>query len=54
MTVVAAAFGQGAFSFKINEVVVTNTHGLIDEYGERSGWRLPTLRGEPTTSVVVI
>ena len=38
LTVVAAAFGQGAFSFKINEVVVTNTHGLIDEYGERSGW----------------
>ena len=38
MTAVVAAFGQGAFSFKINEVVVSNTDGLIDEYGERTGW----------------
>ena len=38
LTAVVAAFGQGAFSFKINEVVVSNTDGLIDEYGERTGW----------------
>ena len=38
MVAVATAFGQGAFSFKINEVVVSNTNGLVDEYGERSGW----------------
>lgn len=31
-------FGQGAFSFKINEVVTSNTAGLVDEYRERSGW----------------
>lgn len=35
---VAAVFGQGAFSFKFNEVVVSNTRGLVDEYGERSAW----------------
>lgn len=35
---VLVAFGQGAYSFKINEVVVANTQGLIDEYGERSAW----------------
>ena len=38
LAVVAAAFGQGARSFKISEVVVSNTNGLIDEYGGRSGW----------------
>lgn len=38
LAAVATAFGQGAFSFKINEVVVSNTNGLVDEYGERSGW----------------
>ena len=38
LVAVVAAFGQGARSFKISEVVVTNTDGLIDEYGERSGW----------------
>lgn len=38
LTAVCFAFGQGAFSFKINEVVVSNTNGLVDEYGERSGW----------------
>ncbi len=32
------AMGQGAYSFKINEVVVSNTNGLVDEYGERSAW----------------
>lgn len=32
------AFGQGAFSFKINEVVTSNAAGLVDEYGDRSGW----------------
>ena len=54
LTAVVAAFGQGAFSFKINEVVVSNTDGLIDEYGERTdGLRLPILHGEPTISVVV-
>lgn len=35
---VVGAFGQGAHSFKINEVVVLNTDGLIDEYGERTAW----------------
>lgn len=34
----AAACGQGAFSFKINEVVVSNTGGLVNEYGEHTGW----------------
>ena len=38
LAAVATAFGQGAFSFKINEVQVSNTNGLVDEYGERSGW----------------
>jgi Na+-transporting methylmalonyl-CoA/oxaloacetate decarboxylase gamma subunit len=32
------AYAQGARSFKFNEVVVSNTDGLIDEYGARSGW----------------
>ena len=35
---VAMSFAQGAYSFKLNEVVVSNTNGLVDEYGERSGW----------------
>lgn len=35
---VAVASAQGAHSFKINEVVVENPAGLVDEYGERSGW----------------
>lgn len=35
---VSWAFAQGARSFKINEVVISNTSGLIDEYGERSAW----------------
>lgn len=35
---VLVAFGQGAYSFKINEVVVINQSGLVDEYGERSAW----------------
>lgn len=38
LAVLASASGQGAHSFKINEVVVSNTSGLVDEYGERSGW----------------
>ena len=38
LTLVVTAFGQGAFSFKINEVVVSNTDGLVDEYGNRAGW----------------
>ncbi len=38
LAMVTVAFGQGAFSFKINEVVVSNTGGLVDEYGGRSGW----------------
>ena len=37
-SVAAAVFGQGAFSFKINEVVTFNTSGLVDEYGVRSAW----------------
>lgn len=37
-SVVSVVFGQGAFSFKINEVVVSNTSGLVDEYGARSAW----------------
>ncbi len=38
LSAVASASGQGAFSFKINEVVVSNTRGLVDEYGEHTGW----------------
>ncbi len=38
LTLVVTAFGQGAFSFKINEVVVSNTDGLVAEYGNRAGW----------------
>lgn len=38
LTAVMAAFGQGAYSFKINEVVVSNATGLVDEYGERAAW----------------
>ena len=45
LTVVLVAFSyvvslqaQGARSFKINEVVTSNTEGLVDEYGSRSGW----------------
>ena len=54
LTAVVAAFGQGAFSFKINEVVVSNTDGLIVSTANvRDGLRLPILHGEPTISVVV-
>lgn len=35
---VMSIHAQGAFSFKINEVVVNNTDGLTDEYDGRSGW----------------
>ena len=38
LVLAAVAFGQGAYSFKINEVVVSNADGLIDEYGEHPGW----------------
>ena len=34
--VLAAA--QSAGSFKISEVVVGNTNGLVDEYGNRPSW----------------
>lgn len=30
--------GQGLESFKLNEVVVNNTKGLVDENGNRSAW----------------
>jgi len=30
--------GQGLENFKLNEVVVNNTKGLVDEYGEHSAW----------------
>ena len=32
------AAAQGSRSFKINEVMVENPRGLVDEYGERSAW----------------
>lgn len=38
LTVAISAYGQGAMSLKINEVVTDNTAGLVDEYGDRSGW----------------
>ena len=38
LVAVLAAFGQGAYSFKINEVVVSNATGLLDEYGDRPSW----------------
>lgn len=38
LAAVVSVFGQGAFSFKFNEVVVSNTQGLVDEYGGRSAW----------------
>ncbi len=34
----STASAQGARSFKINEIVVDNPDGYVDEYGERSGW----------------
>src|SRR5574344_1712339 len=34
----AGGFAQGTHSFKLSEVVVTNSQGLIDEYGQRSAW----------------
>ena len=38
LTAVVFSFGQGAYSFKFNEIVVSNTNGLVDEYGDRSAW----------------
>ena len=38
LTAVVAALGRAPSVSKINEVVVSNTDGLIDEYGERTGW----------------
>ncbi|MEG1729026.1 MAG: OadG family protein [Bacteroidaceae bacterium] len=38
LLIAATTFGQGAHSFKINEVVVCNQSGLVDEYGERNAW----------------
>lgn len=32
------AMAQGARSFKINEIMVCNTDGFVDEYGQRSAW----------------
>lgn len=38
LLVITAGKAQGAFSFKINEVVTDNPDGLVDNYGERSAW----------------
>ena len=40
LTVLAtsAGFAQGAKSLKFNEILVTNTASLVDEYGCRSAW----------------
>lgn len=35
---VIGSFAQGLGSLKINEVVVSNTNGLTNEVGERTGW----------------
>lgn len=35
---VLSVMGQGLENFKLNEVVINNTKGLVDEYGERSAW----------------
>ena len=34
----SAGFAQGAKSLKFNEILVTNTASLVDEYGCRSAW----------------
>ena len=34
----ASGFAQGAKSLKFNEILVTNTASLVDEYGCRSAW----------------
>ena len=34
----ASGFAQGAKSLKFNEILVTNTASIVDEYGCRSGW----------------
>ena len=33
-----AGFAQGAKSLKFNEILVTNTASIVDEYGCRSAW----------------
>ena len=33
-----AGFAQGAKSLKFNEILVTNTESILDEYGCRSAW----------------
>ena len=40
MTVLAvtASFAQGAKNLKFNEILVTNTASIVDEYGCRSAW----------------
>ena len=40
MAILAAtlSFAQGAKSLKFNEILVTNTASLVDEYGCRSAW----------------
>ena len=35
---VTAGFAQGAKSLKFNEILVTNTESILDEYGCRSAW----------------
>ena len=34
----SASFAQGAKSLKFNEILVTNTASIVDEYGCRSAW----------------
>lgn len=36
--VATAGFAQGAKSLKFNEILVTNTESILDEYGCRSAW----------------
>jgi Na+-transporting methylmalonyl-CoA/oxaloacetate decarboxylase gamma subunit len=35
---VASGFAQGRKALRINEVMVTNTSGVVDEYGQRQAW----------------
>ena len=35
---VTAGFAQGAKNLKFNEILVTNTESILDEYGCRSAW----------------
>lgn len=34
----STAFGQNMSDMRLNEILVTNTDGYVDDYGNRSGW----------------